>query len=70
MLSMRPPSSMRKPFSMITAGQGTGLVEILAIEEKKRISRSRHHGKAGDRVLLDYFAIADQGARTWRIRSV
>ena len=54
------PACEKKPFSMITAGQETGLVEILAIEENNGFLGLAIMAKAGDRVLLDYFAIADQ----------
>ena len=30
------PASEKKPFSMIVSGQGTGLVEILSLEENNR----------------------------------
>ena len=50
------PACEKKPFSMITAGQETGLVEILAIEENNGFLGLAIMAKAGDRVLLDYFA--------------
>ena len=53
------PASEKKPFSMIVSGQGTGLVEILSLEENNRFLGLAIMAKAGDRVLLDYFAIAD-----------
>lgn len=37
-----------------------------AIEENNGFLGLAIMAKAGDRVLLDYFAIADQAARTWR----
>ena len=54
------PASEKKPFSMIVSGQGTGLVEILSLEENNRFLGLAIMAKAGDRVLLDYFAIADE----------
>lgn len=45
---------------MIVSGQGTGLVEILSLEENNRFLGLAIMAKAGDRVLLDYFAIADE----------
>ena len=54
------PAGEKKPFSMIVSGQGTGLVEILSLEENNRFLGLAIMGKAGDRVLLDYFAIADE----------
>ena len=54
------PVSEKKPFSMIVSGQDTGLVEILAVEEDDRFLGLAIMAKAGDRVLLDYFAIADE----------
>ena len=51
------PASEKKPFSMIVSGQGTGLVEILSLEENNRFLGLAIMAKAGDRVLLDYFAI-------------
>lgn len=54
------PAGEKKPFSMIVSGQGTGLVEILSMEENNRFLGLAIMAKAGDRVLLDYFAIADE----------
>ena len=48
------PASEKKPFSMIVSGQGTGLVEILSLEENNRFLGLAIMAKAGDRVLLDY----------------
>lgn len=53
------PASEKKPFSMIISGQEQGLVEILAVEEEDRFLGLAIMAKTGDRVLLDYFAIAD-----------
>lgn len=54
------PAGEKKPFSMIVSGQETGLVEILAVEKDDRFLGLAIMAKAGDRVLLDYFAIADE----------
>lgn len=53
------PASEKKPFSMLISGQETGLVEILSVEENDKFLGLAIMAKAGDRVLLDYFAIAD-----------
>lgn len=54
------PAGEKNPFSMIVSGQETGLVEILAVEENDEFLGLAIMAKAGDRVLLDYFAIADE----------
>lgn len=54
------PAGEKKPFSMIVSGQDTGLVEILAVEKDDCFLGLAIMAKAGDRVLLDYFAIADE----------
>ncbi len=58
------PAGEKKPFSMIVSGLETGLVEILAVEENDKFLGLAIMAKAGDRVLLDYFAIADEARGT------
>ena len=54
------PAGEKKPFSMIISGQETGLVEILSAEENDTFLGLAIMAKSGDRVLLDYFAIAPE----------
>ena len=54
------PAGEKKPFSMIISGQETGLVEILSAEENDTFLGLAIMAKSGDRVLLDYFAIASE----------
>lgn len=58
------PAGEKKPFSMLISGQEAGLVEILSVEENDKFHGLAIMAKAGDRVLLDYFAIADEARGT------
>lgn len=53
------PECERKPFALLTKKQAEGNVEILALEEKGEFSGLAITAKDADKVLLDYFAVAE-----------
>lgn len=54
------PACERKPFSLIRQKQAEGLTDIFALEEKNAFCGLAITMKAGDLVLLDYFAIMEE----------